>query len=86
MRGRVVCAAISRQPFHDRGIAQLRHARDLREIVATVLSVGEEKEPPAEIVEPLVGLASTLGDDATLAAALERIGKPREGRYTSSGN
>ncbi|HEX3727275.1 MAG TPA: PVC-type heme-binding CxxCH protein, partial [Pirellulales bacterium] len=56
------------------------NAANLRDVVATVLTSGE-KEPSGAIVEQLVGLASALNDEATLATALEKIGKSTGGNY-----
>jgi putative membrane-bound dehydrogenase-like protein len=57
--------------------------QNLHAIVATVLQTDAAKEPPAELVEQLVGLASTLADDRTLAAALAKIGKSSSGKYAA---
>ncbi len=57
---------------------------NLFEIVSTVLSTDAGKEPPAALLEPLVGLASTLDDDRTLAASLLKIGQPAaDGKYAA---
>ncbi len=62
-------------------------ADNLHEIVAKVLggdtAQGDEKaqQPPGELLEQLVGLASTFDDDRTLAGALQRIGKANGGKY-----
>jgi putative heme-binding domain-containing protein len=54
---------------------------NLAGITKRVLAVEAPAEPPAALLEQLVGLASAYGDEATLAAALQRIGQPHEGKY-----
>ena len=53
---------------------------NLHDVTMTVLAV-EGREPPAELVEQLVGLATALGDDRTLAAALARISSSSSGQF-----
>ncbi|MBI3839830.1 MAG: c-type cytochrome [Planctomycetia bacterium] len=56
---------------------------NLHEIVTTVLNVEPGNEPPANLLEQLVGLASTFEDDRTLASALLKIGKAESGKYAA---
>lgn len=56
-------------------------AENLHDVVAAVLDPSRDAPPPAELLEQLVGLASTLGDDRTLAEALAIIGQPKAGNY-----
>lgn len=55
---------------------------NLREVVSTVLAI-DGSEPPGELLEQLVGLASAYDDDRTLGVALERIGKSTDGKYAA---
>jgi putative heme-binding domain-containing protein len=55
-------------------------ADNLHDVTTTILAV-EGREPPGDLVEQLVGLASTLGDDRTLASALTRIASSSAGQY-----
>jgi putative membrane-bound dehydrogenase-like protein len=56
---------------------------NLYEAVVTVLDPDRTKEPPAELLEQLVGLASAFDDERTLGAALARIGKSNSGNYAA---
>ncbi|MCH8969572.1 MAG: GTP-binding protein, partial [Planctomycetes bacterium] len=47
---------------------------NLREVVAKVLEVKPPAEPPADLLEQLVGLASAFDEERTLAAALRKTG------------
>ena len=53
------------------------------EIVTRVLDVKASDEPPAELLEKLVGMATAYDDECTLQAALVKIGRPREGKYAA---
>lgn len=57
--------------------------QNLAGVTKRVLAVTTPAEPPAELLEQLVGLASAYDDDVTLAAALQRIGQPHEGKYAA---
>jgi putative heme-binding domain-containing protein len=57
------------------------NAGNLHEVVATVLGQDPSKEPPAELLEQLVGMASALDDNRTLGLALARIGRSTSGKY-----
>jgi putative membrane-bound dehydrogenase-like protein len=57
------------------------NADNLHDVVATVL--GEGRQPPGELLEQLVGMATTLQDDRTLNAAIERIGNSASGEYAA---
>ena len=57
--------------------------RNLAALTAKVLAVPAPAEPPAELLEQLVGLATAYEDEQTLAAALQRIGQPHEGEYAA---
>jgi len=56
---------------------------NLEAIVGTVLNVNEGKEPPAELLEQLVGLASAFENDNTLGTALQKISKSSSGKYAA---
>ena len=58
-------------------------ADNLGPMVAVVLDVDSEKDPPAELLEQLVGLAATYNDNATLGTALAKIGQARSGKYAA---
>ncbi|REK11422.1 MAG: dehydrogenase [Planctomycetota bacterium] len=55
---------------------------NLYEVVARVLD-DESAEPPAELLEKLVSMASAFEDERSLAAALARIAQPTEGDYAA---
>ena len=57
------------------------NAANLYDMVATVLGEGSDVEPPAALLEQLVGMASALEDDRTLGMALARIGSSKSGTY-----
>ncbi|HEV3138556.1 MAG TPA: hypothetical protein VGZ26_11645, partial [Pirellulales bacterium] len=56
---------------------------NLNEVVTAVLRVESGTEPPSELLEQLVGLASLFEEDRTLATALAKIGKAESGRYAA---
>ncbi len=56
-------------------------ADNLHAVLAAVLSPGEGNQPPAEILEQLIALGIAYGDDRALAGALEKIGRPHDGKY-----
>ena len=58
-------------------------ADNLSELVSVVLSDAMGQEPPADLLEQLVGLASTLDDDRTLGLALAKIGHAEAGNYAA---
>ncbi len=63
-------------PFMTAAVLSSVNASNLNQVVATVLGDEQGKEPPAELLEQLVGLASALEDDRTLGMALARSAKP----------
>ena len=61
---------------------------NLYDVVATVLAHQEKgetaaTEPPGELLEQLVGLASAFDDDRTLGLALEQIDKSSSAKYAA---
>ncbi len=56
---------------------------NLHDVVATVLGDEQGAEPPAELLEQLVSVASALEDDRTLGMALARIGRANSGKYAA---
>jgi putative membrane-bound dehydrogenase-like protein len=74
-------------PYLTAAVLSSATADNLYELVSTVL--GDEgksdpsAQPPAELLEPLVGMASALDDDRTLGMALARIGKSASGKYAA---
>ncbi len=56
---------------------------NLSEVMATVINLDADKEPPGEFLEQLVSLASAFDDDRTLGVALAKIGKANAGKYAA---
>ncbi|MEX0678781.1 MAG: PVC-type heme-binding CxxCH protein [Pirellulales bacterium] len=56
---------------------------NLGEVVAKVLAVKPPAEPPADLLEQLVGLTSAYDDERSLAATLQKIGRPSDGKYAA---
>ncbi|MEX2112351.1 MAG: c-type cytochrome, partial [Pirellulales bacterium] len=56
---------------------------NLHGVVATVLGDKQGAEPPAELLEQLVSVASAFEDDRTLGMALARIGRADSGDYAA---
>jgi putative membrane-bound dehydrogenase-like protein len=57
--------------------------QNLHDVVATVLGAEDGAEPPAELLEQLVGVASAFDDNRTLGMALARIGRANSGKYAA---
>jgi putative heme-binding domain-containing protein len=57
--------------------------QNLAGVIEAVLAVPSPAEPPAELLEQLVGLATAYQDEATLTAALRRIGMPHQDSYAA---
>jgi len=57
--------------------------KNLAGVTEAVLAVRPPAEPPAELLEQLVGLATAYNDETTLAAALKRIGAPHKESYAA---
>ncbi len=57
--------------------------QNLSGVLARVLDAEPPAEPPADLLEQLVGLASAYDDEAALASALQKIGQPRDGTYAA---
>ena len=56
---------------------------NLHGLMAAVLEVEPGVEPPGELLEQLVALATAFGDDRTLAGALQTIGRSSGGKYAA---
>ncbi len=70
-------------PYLTAAVLSSVNPQNLAGVTEAVLAVPAPAEPPAELLEQLVGLATAYHDEATLTAALKRIGAPREDRYAA---